>query len=205
MKIQIFIDTICGWCFVGSQRLLSTLKKIDKKFEIIYVPFQLNPEIPMEGMDRSDYVINKFGSIENASFMYSNMIQEAKKETIDIKLEKIQKTPNTILSHVLIDLARRNNAQTEIVFEIFLEYFTKGTDIGEKNNLIKIGTNHGIKADLLVNELDSKKNREKINKMDKIGRQIGITGVPFYVFNEKIFISGAQSVKALEEAIEKAE
>jgi predicted DsbA family dithiol-disulfide isomerase len=205
MKIQIFIDTICGWCFVGSQRLLSTLKKIDKKFEIIYVPFQLNPEIPMEGMDRSDYVINKFGSIENASFMYSNMIQEAKKETIDIKLEKIQKTPNTILSHVLIDLARRNNAQTEIVFEIFLEYFTKGTDIGEKNNLIKIGTNHGIKEDLLVNELDSKKNREKINKMDKIGRQIGITGVPFYVFNEKIFISGAQSVKALEEAIEKAE
>jgi|TARA_B110000971_G_scaffold146122_1_gene149222 predicted DsbA family dithiol-disulfide isomerase len=205
MKIQIFIDTICGWCFVGSQRLLSTLKKIDKKFEIIYVPFQLNPEIPMEGMDRSDYVINKFGSIENASPMYSNMIQEAKKETIDIKLEKIQKTPNTILSHVLIDLARRNNAQTEIVFEIFLEYFTKGTDIGEKNNLIKIGTNHGIKEDLLVNELDSKKNREKINKMDKIGRQIGITGVPFYVFNEKIFISGAQSVKALEEAIEKAE
>jgi len=205
MKIQIFIDTICGWCFVGSQRLLSTLKKIDKKFEIIYVPFQLNPEIPMEGMDRSDYVINKFGSIENASPMYSNMIQEAKKETIDIKLEKIQKTPNTILSHVLIDLARRNNVQTKIIFEIFLEYFTKGTDIGEKNNLIKIGTNHGIKEDLLVNELDSKKNREKINKMDKIGRQIGITGVPFYVFNEKIFISGAQSVKALEEAIEKAE
>ena len=205
MKIQIFIDTICGWCFLGSQRLLSTLKKIDKNFEIIYVPFQLNPEMPMEGMDRSEYVINKFGSIKNASPMYFNMIQEAKKETIDIKLEKIQKTPNTILSHVLIDLARRNNVQTEIVFEIFLEYFVKGTDIGEKNNLIKIGTNYGIKEDLLVNELDSKKNREKINKMDKIGRKIGITGVPFYVFNEKIFISGAQSVKALEEAIEKAE
>ena len=205
MKIQIFIDTICGWCFVGSQRLLSTLGKIDKKFEIIYVPFQLNPEMSMEGMNRSDYVTNKFGSIENARPMYNNMIQEAKKETIDIKLEKIQKTPNTILSHVLIDLARRNNVQTEIVSEIFLEYFTKGTDIGEKNNLIKIGTNHGIKEELLVNELDSKKNREKINKMDKIGRQIGITGVPFYVFNEKILISGAQSVKALEEAIEKAE
>ena len=205
MKIQIFIDTICGWCFVGSQRLLSTLEKIDKKFEIIYVPYQLNPEMPIEGMNRSDYVTNKFGSIENARPMYNNMIQEAKKETIDIKLEKIQKTPNTILSHVLIDLARRNNVQTEIVSEIFLEYFTKGTDIGEKNNLIKIGTNHGIKEELLINGLDSKKNREKINKMDKIGRKIGITGVPFYVFNEKIFISGAQSVKALEEAIEKAE
>ena len=161
MKIQIFIDTICGWCFVGSQRLLSTLKKIDKKFEIIYVPFQLNPEMPMEGMNRSDYVTNKFGSIENARPMYNNMIQEAKKETIDIKLEKIQKTPNTILSHVLIDLGRRNNVQTEIVSEIFLEYFTKGTDIGEKNNLIKIGTNHGIKEELLVNELDSKKIEKK--------------------------------------------
>lgn len=205
MKIQIFIDTICGWCFVGSQRLISILGKIDKNFEIIYVPFQLNPEMPMEGMNRSDYVTHKFGNIQNASPMYNNMIQEGKKEKIDIKLEKIQKTPNTILSHVLIDLARKNNLQTEIVFEIFLEYFNKGTDIGEKNNLIKIGTNHGIKEELLVNELDSIKNREKINKMDKIGRKIGITGVPFYVFNEKIFISGAQSVKVLEEAIEKAE
>ena len=202
MKIQIFIDTICGWCFIGSQRLQSVLNKLDNNYEIIYVPFQLNPNMPGEGMSRVDYVNSKFGSKENAQDMYDNMVQQAKQENLQFRLEKIKKTPNTVLSHVLIDLARHTNKQKEIVFEIFSNYFIYGIDIGDINNLIKIGTNHGIKKEMLISEFESKKNKEKVERMDTIGRKMGITGVPFYVFNEKILISGAQPHDALLKAIE---
>ena len=202
MKIQIFIDTICGWCFIGSQRLQSVLHKLRDDYEIIYVPFQLNPHMPLEGMNRVDYVTSKFGSIENAQDMYDNMVQQAKQENLQFKLEKIKRTPNTVLSHILIDLARHTNKQKEIVFEIFSNYFIEGMDIGDMNNLIKIGTNHGIKKDMLISEFQSKKSREKVERMDTIGRKMGITGVPFYVFNEKILISGAQPQDALLKAIE---
>lgn len=202
MKIQIFIDTICGWCFIGSQRLQTVLSKLNNNYEIIYVPFQLNPNMPAEGMNRIDYVNKKFGSKENAQDMYDNMVQQAKQENLQFRLEKIKKTPNTVLSHVLIDLARHTNKQKEIVFEIFSNYFIDGIDIGDINNLIKIGTNHGIKKEMLISEFESKKNKEKVERMDTIGRKMGITGVPFYVFNEKILISGAQPQDALLKAIE---
>ena len=202
MKIQIYIDTICGWCFIGSQRLQSVLSKLNNNYEIIYVPFQLNANMPVEGMNRIDYVNKKFGSKENAQDMYDNMVQQAKQENLQFRLEKIKKTPNTVLSHVLIDLARHTNKQKEIVFEIFSNYFIDGIDIGDINNLIKIGTNHGIKKEMLISEFESKKNKEKVERMDTIGRKMGITGVPFYVFNEKILISGAQPHDALLKAIE---
>ena len=202
MKIQIFIDTVCGWCFIGSQRLHLALQKFNHNFEIIYVPFQLNPTMPEDGMNREEYIIGKFGGMENAKPMYDSMVSEAKKENLEFNLSNIKKTPNTVLSHILIDVARKHQVQKETVFDIFSNYFIQGLDIGDKNNLIKIGTNHGIKSEELSREFDSEENIEKVNKMDKIGRQMGITGVPFYVFNEKILLSGAQSVEMLEKAIE---
>jgi predicted DsbA family dithiol-disulfide isomerase len=204
MKIQIFIDTICGWCFIGSQRLQTALKKTNKSCELLYIPFQLNPTMPEEGMNRNEYVNNKFGSVENAKPMYDNMIAEAKKENLSFNLEKIQKTPNTVLSHILIDVARNHHLQNEIIFQIFSDYFIHGIDIGSKDNLIKIGANHGIKEEELIREFELKTNKTKINKMDQIGRHMGITGVPFYVFNEKILLSGAQPINVLMQAIEQA-
>ena len=96
MKIQIFIDTVCGWCFIGSQRLISSIQELNKDFEIIYVPFQLNPDMPKQGMNRAEYVQKKFGSLENAKPMYDNMVLEAQKENLQFKLSSIAKTPNTV-------------------------------------------------------------------------------------------------------------
>ena len=205
MKIQIFVDTICGWCFIGSQRLISSIQKLNKNFEIIYVPFQLNPHMFKQGMERLEYIKKKFGSLENAKPMYDNMIQEARKENLQFKLNIIKKTPNTVASHILIDLARKEKVQKEVVYDIFSDYFERGVDIGDENNLIKIGTNHGIKEDILREELSSLENINKVSKMDTIGRKIGITGVPFYIFNEKILLSGAQSAEAILKAIEEAQ
>jgi len=205
MQIQIFVDTICGWCFIGSQRLISTIQKINQNFEVIYVPFQLNPDMLKQGMERTEYIKNKFGSLENAKPMYDNMTQEGKKENLQLKLNLIKNTPNTVASHILIDLARKEKVQKEVVYNIFSDYFEKGVDIGDEDNLIKIGKNHGIKEDILRDEMSSLEKINKISKMDAIGRKMGITGVPFYIFNEKILLSGAQPAEAILKAIEEAQ
>ena len=205
MKIQIFIDTICGWCFIGSQRLILSIQELNKDFEIIYVPFQLNPDMPKQGMNRTEYVQKKFGSLENAKPMYDNMVLEAQKENLQFKLSSITKTPNTVASHILIDLARKEKVQKEVVYNIFSDYFEKGIDIGDENNLVKVGVKHGIDEDILKKELRSSENINKVNKMDAIGRKMGITGVPFYIFNEKILLSGAQRPEAILKAIEEAQ
>ena len=106
MKIKVFADTICGWCFIGQARLKNVIKKFPKtKFEIEHVPFQLNPDIPKEGIERSKYLEIKFGGKESAQPMYDQMTNEAKKEDLNFNLDKIKKTPNTVFSHLLIKLA----------------------------------------------------------------------------------------------------
>jgi predicted DsbA family dithiol-disulfide isomerase len=109
MKIKIFLDTICGWCYIGHKRLFNALAEFkDKKFEVEYAPFLLNPDMPLAGIKRSDYLVMKFGSKENAQPMYDRMSEQATSEGLNFKLNDIQITPSTILSHILIDLTQRN-------------------------------------------------------------------------------------------------
>ena len=204
MKVEIFIDTICGWCFVGINRLNLALKKIDKPCEILYTPFLLNPSMPEQGLSRDSYLVNKFGSADIAKPMYDSMVLEAKRDNLYFNLEKITRTPNTVLSHILIDVAKRYHLQDKVLIEIFNNYFIQGIDIGDINNLLKIGANHGIKSEELIREFKSENNKTKIKKMDEIGRKMGINGVPFYIFNEKVLLAGAQPVDALVQALEES-
>ena len=106
MKIKVFADTICGWCYIGHTRLIKVLKNFKNvSFVFEYAPFQLNPDMPKEGMKRLDYLKYKFGSKEAAKPMYDNMIQEALKENLKFNLEKIKITPNTNFSHILSQIS----------------------------------------------------------------------------------------------------
>ena len=104
MIIKVFADTICGWCFIGQTRLNKALKNFpETKFEIEHVPFQLNPDMPKEGIERDQYLKIKFGGKEFAQPMYDRMTEEAKKEDLNFNLNNIKKTPNTVFSHLLIN------------------------------------------------------------------------------------------------------
>ena len=163
MKIKVFADTICGWCFIGQTRLNNALKNFpDTKFEIEHVPFQLNTDMPKEGIERSKYLEIKFGGKEFAQPMYNQMTNEAKKEGLNFDLDKIKKTPNTVFSHLLIELAQKTNLQNEIKEKIYQSYFIEGLDIGNKEILINIGKEFNIKADL-INDFFSAENIKKVN------------------------------------------
>ena len=200
MKIKIFADTICGWCFIGQTKLNKALKNFPKtKFEIEHAPFQLNPDMPREGIERGKYLEIKFGGKEFAQPMYDRMTEEAKKEGLSFNLDNIKKTPNTVLSHLLIKLSEQTNIQNEIKEKIYHSYFIEGLDIGKKETLINIGKKFNIKENI-INNFFNLENTEKINSYISIAKEKEINGVPFFEIG-KDFVSGAQSSSNLETII----
>ena len=200
MKINVFADTICGWCFIGHANLNIALKKFPNiKFDIQHVPFQLNPDIPNEGINREKYLEIKFGGKDNAAPMYENMKLKAKESGMNFNLEKIKKTPNTVLSHLLINLSEQFNLLNEIKEKIYQSYFIDGLDIGDMNVLINIANQSNI-SESVFKDFINDKNIENVNSKIVAAKEKGISGVPFYEI-EKDFISGAQSSIQLESVI----
>ena len=152
-------------------------------------------------MSRSDYLKYKFGSKELAQPMYNNMNTEAIKEGLRLNLKNIQVTPNTKFSHILVKLAFRKKIGHEVLKEIFNSYFSKGIDIGNIDTLIKIGRSKTIEEKEIVDAFSSKKEINEISKNDITTRSMGINGVPFFIINDKTYISGAPSTSNLIEAI----
>ena len=202
MKIKVFADTICGWCYISHTRFLKVIKNFkNKSFVFEHVPFQLNPDMPKKGIKRQDYLKYKFGSEEAAKPMYDSMIQEALKENLKFNLEKIEFTPNTNFSHILTKLAFSKNIGHEVLGKIFDAYFSKGKNIGNKDVLVEIGKSSNINEKEIYDAFSSEKEIIEINKSDVLARNMGIKGVPFFNINNKTYISGAQSSTNLIEAI----
>jgi len=200
MKINVFADTICGWCFIGHTNLNSALKKFPNiKFDIHHVPFQLNPDMPTEGISREKYLEIKFGGKDFAAPMYENMQLKAKESGINFNLEKIKKTPNTVLSHLLINLSEQFNLQNEIIEKIYHSYFIDGLDIGDINILINIAKQNKI-SEGVFKDFINEKNIENVNSKILVSKEKEINGVPFFEIG-KNFISGAQSSIQLESVI----
>ncbi len=200
MKINVFADTICGWCFIGHTNLNNALKKFPKnKFDTHHVPFQLNPDMPTEGISREKYLEIKFGGKDFAAPMYENMRLKAKESGLNFNLEKIKKTPNTVLSHLLINLSEKFNLQNEIKEKIYQSYFIDGLDIGDINILIDIAKQNNI-SENAFKDFINEKNIENVNSKILVAKEKDISGVPFFEIG-KDFISGAQSSIQLENVI----
>ena len=155
--------------------------------------------MPKEGIERDQYLKMKFGGKDFAQPMYDRMTEEAEKEDLNFNLNNIKKTPNTVLSHLLIKLAEQTNAQNQVKERIYHSYFIEGLDIGNKEILINIGTEFNIKEDVINNFFNSS-NVEEVNSYMTIAKERQINGVPFFEIG-KDFISGAQSSTDLESVI----
>ena len=200
MKINVFADTICGWCFIGHANLNDAIKKFPNiKFDIHHIPFQLNPDMPAEGILRDKYLEIKFGGKDFAAPMYENMKLKAQESGMNLNLDKIEKTPSTVLSHLLINLSEQFNLQNEIKEKIYQSYFIDGLDIGDKNILINIAKQNNI-SENVFKDFINEKNIENVNSKVLVAKEKQINGVPFFEIG-KDFISGAQSSIQLESVI----
>ncbi|HYM32711.1 MAG TPA: DsbA family oxidoreductase [Candidatus Cybelea sp.] len=193
MRIDIVSDTICPWCFIGKRRLERALElRPDISFEIGWRPFQLNPDMPEEGMDRDEYVARKFGSSDRAHKIYDAIRGAGAEEGIAFDFRRIGRTPNTVASHRLIRWAGSAGVQHKVVELIFDRYFVRGDDIGNPAVLTDIAREAGMDADLVAELLARDADVDQVRAEDQVARDLGIAGVPCFIVDRKYAISGAQ-------------
>ncbi len=198
MKIDVYSDTICPWCFIGKRRLERALaERPQPSLAITWRPFQLNPEMPPGGMDRRRYLALKFGGPAGAREVYEQVRQAGRSEDIDFAFEAIERTPNTLNSHRLIRYAATTGRQDRVVQALFDSYFLEARDLGDVEVLVAAAQAAGMDPAAARAYLESDKDAEEVRAEDARARQIGIQGVPTYILNDKYVLSGAHPPEVL--------
>ena len=192
MRIDIYSDIVCPWCYVGKRRLERALTSVGSDVHVIWRPFQLNPTMPSDGMDRTTYLKAKFGSLEAFGLMEEQLLAAGKSERIPFAFERIQRTPNTFSAHRLVWYAAQQGKQGEVVEALFRAYFLEGKNIGDPKTLVHVAAETGLDRTETETFLTSEKGVIEVQAEEAVGRRLGIRGVPYFVFNGSISISGAQ-------------
>jgi len=205
VDIAVFSDVVCPWCYVGRRRLERAVELLDGKHEVrvTWKPYQLNPWVPVEGMDRAEYRRIKFGSAERSSGMDTRLKEAGHGEGIELAFEKIGRTPNTLNAHRLIWLAAQHGRQIEMVDTLFKAYFTDGRDIGDSATLVDLAGLAGLDTETVSRFLEGDEGLAEVEEEEQIGRALGIDGVPFYLLADKYGVSGAQPPDVLANVIER--
>ena len=193
INIKVISDTICPWCYIGKKELEKAINKLNNiEFSISYKPFQLDPTMPVNGVDRKSYINRKFG--EDTAKEVGNKIKEAGKLVgIDFNYEKIVRTPNTLNSHRILKWAEKDNKQNEALELLFYSYFTEGKDIGDNEVLIKISKKLNLNSEKIKKDLETDIDIKKIELEEWSYRDLGIAGVPTYIVEDNMIITGSQS------------
>ncbi|HYB08855.1 MAG TPA: DsbA family oxidoreductase [Alphaproteobacteria bacterium] len=193
MIIDIVSDTICPWCFVGKRRLERALTLAPQSdLQITWHPFQLNPDMPAEGMDRREYLRLKFGD-SRGSGAYDAIREAGAGEGIEFNFDGIVRTPNTVDSHRVIRFALDYGLQDAVVESLFNAYFVDGHDISDRRELLDAGARAGLERGQLADYLEGDEGSADVANADQMARRMGIQGVPCFILDRKYVISGAQS------------
>ena len=203
IRLDIFSDPVCPWCFIGKHNLFTALSGVDEElFSIEWHPFQLNPNMPEGGMDRREYLETKFGGKEGAIQAYLPIVEHAKATGLTINFEAITKTPNTLKALCLIHWAKLEGCQAEIVQALFEAYFYHGKDIGDTVILVNIAAEAGMDTDIVKRLFASGQDKLEIQERDASVRDMGVRAVPTFIVAGQHVVSGAQSVEMWQFVIE---
>lgn len=200
IQIEIASDVVCPWCYIGKRRLEKAIALLDGevKANIVWLPFQLNPGIPDEGMPRAEYRKQKFGSVERGRQLDARVASEGSGEGIAFAFDRIQRTPNTKAAHQLIELAQSQAKGTGVVDALFRAYFEEAKDIGDAAVLEEIARSNGVSG------WPGQANATSVAQKEEGVRGLGISAVPTFILDRKLGVSGAHPPEALADAIRQA-
>jgi len=193
-RIDIISDVICPWCYIGKRQLERAedlLEKSKLRFTVAWHPFQLNPDMPLEGVDRQRYRVAKFGSLERSRQMDQRITETAANVGIEFHLDKLTRTPNTVNAHRVIRLGAQKGVQDDVVESLFYGYFCNGADIGDAKTLAELGHKGGMDYEEVLAMLASDEGRREVLLGDEKARECGIQGVPSFALQGHVLFSGA--------------
>ncbi len=205
MQIDVISDTVCPWCYIGKRRLARALEmRPGIEFDIQWRPYLLDPNVPREGLDRAAYMKAKFGEGPRVSAMSDALKAEGLREDIPFAFEKIERRPNTLDSHRLIRWAAAAGIQDTVVERLFAAYFLEGRDIGDPAVLEFLAADAGMDSVEVADLLSGDTDLAAVERETKLAGEMGITGVPTFIFANKFVLSGAREAEVLVQVIDKA-
>jgi predicted DsbA family dithiol-disulfide isomerase len=215
LTIDIVSDVVCPWCYIGKRKLEAALALPQAAglppVQIRWHPFQLNPDLPEAGMPRKQYLEEKFGGPARATEIYARVHAAGVAVGLDLNFDAIKQQANTLAAHALIAFAQQgagngpdNEVGNRVKEHLLKAYFVEGRFIGSVDVLTQIAAEAGLDADAARAYLGNAANRAEIAQADAQARQMGVTGVPFFIFNQKVAVSGAQDPQTLLAAMQQA-
>lgn len=203
IQLDIFSDPICPWCWIGKSNLDRALEsRPEHPFNVEWHPFQLNPDMPREGMDRRAYLEGKFGGKDRAVQVYARVAEAARAAGLEIDFERMERTPNTLDAHRLIHWAGLEGRQHAMVGRLFRAYFREGADIGDAATLTRLAGEAGLDASMVARLLTTDADRDDLAARDAHARSRGVDAVPTFLIDNRYVLQGAQPVQAWQEVID---
>lgn len=206
MRVDVWSDVVCPWCYIGKRRLEEAIRLDEgEAVEVVYHSFQLAPELPTDLDEPAlEYLIRHKGVDEDrARAMQNHVTHVASTVGLEYHMETAR-SANTHLAHQLIHFGAEHGSQAEIKERVFSAHFTEGRHIGSIDTLIEIAAEAGLDPEVARDALETGKYAEAVEQDRDLAARIGIQGVPFFVFDGKIGVSGAQSPEILIEAMRQA-
>lgn len=194
LTVEIFSDVICPWCYIGKRRLEKAIASLEAphQVKVRWLPFQLNPQMPKEGISRLEYRTKKFGSLQRSKELDANLAAAGELDGIHFAFDRMERTPNTLDAHRLIWLADQHGVQDGVMEGLFRAYFTEGRDISDRETLVDVVCDAGLDRHAVEVLFNDDQGLDEIRVASQRSRQLRIEGVPFFIINGEYTLSGAQ-------------
>lgn len=204
LDIDIIADIICPWSRIGVSRLQRAMESVHGPVRLGWFPFQLNPDMPDEGMALDAYLAQRFGDKRAIEPALDELARLAAHEGAAVRFDLIEHVPNTFNAHCLIDQAANSGTQTELALALYDAFFARGEDIGDADVLRGYARAANLSDADIDAALNDRQTRAVVAANEATARHAGVTGVPDFLINQRVFVVGAQEHEQLVNAIDRA-
>ncbi len=205
LQVDIIADLICPWCYLGKRRLDDALGAVHGPSSVGWFPFQINPSMPAEGIAFDEYLERKFGKPETVQPGLDYLTEAGNVEGLHFRFDRIKRVPPTIDAHRIMGLAELDGAdKSELADSILKGFFEDGLDISDRDVLIELGGRSGLSASTINAALDDEATRQNVLALEGQVRKGGVTGVPDFLINRRLFVIGAQKTEVLVDVFDRA-
>ena len=205
LHVEVIADFVCPFCFIGKRRLDEALKAVKGPSDVSWYPFQLNPDMPPEGLPFDVYIKNRFGSPANIEPVLDHLVEEGEAAGIRFRFDKLRHVPNTLPVHQLMQLAETLGVdQSALAEDVMTAFFEEGRNIGERGVLIDIAEPHGMSAQETGKAVSSDQLRQMAISRESQIRASGLLGAPGFLINRRLLVVGAQPTDSIVNAFDRA-